>query len=72
MPARYGLAKSKIVYPLFLIWGSGARILSLKNSKLLTQGQDFKTEMISGTEKGTNESENSRDKGNHEPDLYHR
>jgi len=38
----------------------GSRILSLQNDKLLAQGHDLETEMVSGTEKGTGDTENSR------------
>jgi hypothetical protein len=32
----------------------------LQNAKLLVQGHDLESEMVSGTEKGTGDTENSR------------
>ncbi len=35
------------------------RVFSLQNAKLLAQGHDFQTEIVSGTERGTQDSEDS-------------
>ena len=45
----------------------GARMFSLERTYLLAQGNDFKTEVAAGTEKGTEASEKTNDKWSHEP-----